>query len=260
MPLAARLVVFAVLGLAWPRGVLAQHSHHEHGTPVPSSAFGASLSVLAAHYDTPSFTGNYQGLAGALRWSADRYAAFVSLPLYRLEKNGARQVGIGDLVAHAQAMVIGDHPRHLGVALAVSAPTGSQRAGLGMGHVMLMPALWGTWAFGDLAAHASVGYGRALGASSDGGHTHGSAPLVDPMNFSELTYSASADVGLARELRIGARLGGGVPLDDAGVHRLIGALRVLWTAGRVVTTAEVQAGLAGDPFTLRGVVETAIRF
>ena len=247
-----------VLVAAGPRAARAQHSHHEHGTPVPSSAFGASVSAVVAHYETRSFVGNYQGLAAALRWAADRYAAFVAQPVYRLEKNGARYHGPGDLVVHGQAMVLGDHPRHLGVALAVSLPIGSQRAGLGMGHVMLMPALWGTWAFGDLAVHASAGYGRALGAS--GAHAHGGTPLVDPMNFSELTYSASGDLGLARELRIGARLGGGIPLDEAGVHRIIGAVRVMWTAGRVETTAEVQGGLAGDPFTLRGVVETTLRF
>jgi hypothetical protein len=45
-----------------------------------------------------------------------------------------------------------------------------------------------------------------------------------------------------------------------GVERVIGALRVAWGEGRVDTAIEVQAGLAGDPFTVRGVLQTSLRF
>jgi hypothetical protein len=79
------------------------------------------------------------------------------------------------------------------------------------------------------------------------------------MNFQELTFTTSGELVLARQLRTGARLSGAVPVGE-GATRVIGGVRVLWTEGRVDTAFEIQAGLAGDPFTVRGVVETALRF
>jgi hypothetical protein len=46
----------------------------------------------------------------------------------------------------------------------------------------------------------------------------------------------------------------------AGVTRVIGAGRLAWGTSHVSTGLEVQVGLAGDPFTVRGVVDTALRF
>ena len=80
------------------------------------------------------------------------------------------------------------------------------------------------------------------------------------MNLSELTWSAGGDLAVARALQLGARISGGIALEDGGVHRTIGAFRAVWIAGRVNTSAEVQVGIAGDPFRVRGVVETAVRF
>ena len=129
-----------------------------------------------------------------------------------------------------------------------------------MGHVMVMPALWGSWSAGDLTLAGSGGYGRALGASTSGGHAHGTGPIVDPMNVSELTWSAAGELAVARDLRLGGRLGGAIALGDSGVNRTIGAARAVWTIGRVDTSAEVQIGITGDPFRVRGLVETTLRF
>jgi hypothetical protein len=41
---------------------------------------------------------------------------------------------------------------------------------------------------------------------------------------------------------------------------VIGAGRVAWGTPRVSTAFELQLGIAGDPFTIRGVVDTALRF
>jgi hypothetical protein len=41
---------------------------------------------------------------------------------------------------------------------------------------------------------------------------------------------------------------------------VIGAARAAWGNARVESAAELQVGLAGDPFTVRGIIETALRF
>jgi hypothetical protein len=81
------------------------------------------------------------------------------------------------------------------------------------------------------------------------------------MNMSELTWMASGDHALTSELHVGARMSGGIPVGNLVGHtRVVGAFRVAFGHGRLETAAEVQAGIAGDPFTVRGVVETALRF
>jgi hypothetical protein len=84
-------------------------------------------------------------------------------------------------------------------------------------------------------------------------------PLVEPMNMVEFTWSAGGDVALSDTVHTGARLSGGVPIGN-GDNRIIGALRVAWGQGRFSTAAELQAGIAGDPFNVRGVVSTALSF
>jgi hypothetical protein len=145
-----------------------------------------------------------------------------------------------------------------GVSAAVSAPTGDSLGGLGMGHVMAMPSLWATVARGALTFGVTAGAGHALGGDTRH-HEHGSWPLVDPMNLSEVTWSAGADIVLAPQLSVGANTVGAVPIGD-GTMRLASGVRATWTAGRVATGFEVQAGLAGDPFRFRGVVATSVRF
>jgi hypothetical protein len=256
-PISALLV-----GIALPTSAVADHSHHHDAEPAasPGSAFSAKLGVLAASYAQTSFVGDYQGVTPELSWTNGRFAASTMIGAYRLRKNGALYHGVGDLFVHGQATIVGRAAASVGVVLALSAPTGSQRDALGMGHFMVMPALWGTWTTGAVTLAASGGYGHAIGADSDAEHAHGTGPIVDPMNLSELTWSASGDLAVARALRLGARIGGAITLDDGGVDRTIGAVRAVWTEGRVETAAEVQVGIAGDPFRVRGVVETALRF
>jgi hypothetical protein len=260
MAMAARIGAFVVLGIGIPRAARADHAHHDHdhAAATTSSAFGASVSLLAASYETIAYVGDYQGVVPAVLWSDERFGASVGVPLYRLTKNGAQYYGPGDPVVHGQAAVLGDPGRQVGAALSVTLPFGSMRNGLGMGHAMVMPALWGTLGLGVVELTASAGYSRALGSAME--HDHGPSPLVDPMNFSELTWSSGGDLALARSVRVGAQLSGGVPLEGNGNTRLVGGLRFLWSDGRVATSAEIQAGLVGDPFHVRAVVETALRF
>jgi hypothetical protein len=127
-----------------------------------------------------------------------------------------------------------------------------------MGHVMVMPAVYGTAARGRIVGSASLGYSRALGGDMD--HDHGSWPLVEPMLMSEVSWSAGADVAWTPAMSTGLHVGGGIPAGASGDTRVSGGARVAWHAGRVESAAEIQAGLAGDPFKVRGVVSTALSF
>jgi hypothetical protein len=138
-------------------------------------------------------------------------------------------------------------------------PTGSETENLGMGHTMAMPSAWASWHAAPVAVTASAGYARALVSLGGGHHDHGPMPLVDPMNLQELTWSAGADLDVGHHVQLGGRALGGVPIGS-GRTRVIGGGRVGWGTAHVSTGFELQVGLADDPFTVRGVVETALRF
>ena len=227
------------------------------------SSLSANVSVLAASF-SPSqsedmfYGGNYQGVIAGGTWTVGPFSSGASWSYYRLLRNGAEAYGKGDLVLHGQAAWLTRPEAQAGVMLAASVPTGSEMAGFGMGHAMLMPATYAAWRVGPTVLAASFGYSRAL---STGDHVHGMAPLVEPMNMSELSWSASGDVAVGAGVRAGARASGGIPVGSLqGTERVIAALRVAWGSGRVDTAAELQAGLVGDPFNLRAVVSTALRF
>jgi hypothetical protein len=255
------------IGLAWLVGLtvpaVAQADHHDgmamesHGDAAP--AFGARLSLLAATYSTMNYIGDYQGAVPSFTWSGKGFGAGASLPLYRLQENGRVLFGLGDAVVHARATLVDQGTAHAGASLAVSAPTGNHLDGLGMGHVMAMPAAWGLWAYDRLALLGSVGYSRAI-ADASSHADHGPWPLVEPMNLAEVTWSAASEVAIGSGVRAGVHASGGIPFASSGHARVIGAVRVAWGTPRVDTGAELQAGLVGDPFTIRGVVETTLHF
>jgi hypothetical protein len=250
----ARLFIAGALLL----GASPARADHDHAVDHDGgSAFGAGITMVAASYDTMLYAGNYQGVQPSLTWASKRLAFGASAAAYRIERNGATYYGLGDLVVHGQAVLVRrDHVRG-GVLLGVAAPVGDDRHGLGMGHPMIMPAVYATHAVERIAVTATAGYSRAFGGDTE--HDHGMWPIVEPMNFAELTWSAAGEYAITDELRAGARLSGGVVIGD-GEHRVVGAVRVGWAGDRVTTAAELQAGIAGDPFTLRGVVSTALSF
>lgn len=247
-----------VLVAALPAIARADHDHGAHVSHSGATELSATVSLVAARYHNEFFIGDYQGITPAMRYSRGTISIGANASLYRLSSNGAVKYGPGDVVADGQLQLVGGHPASAGVALAVSFPTGSQRDGLGMGHVMAMPSAWGVYMFDRVTLIGSFGYGRAIGGGEHSHHTRSGA-LVDPMNLSELTWSAQGDVSLARALTVGARAMGGIPVGEDGVNRVIGGLRAAWSEGRVTTTAEVQVGLDGEPFEVRGLLATALR-
>lgn len=252
--------------LAATPAVHAEHHHameHHHGegdaAGADPSAFGADVSLVAASFETMTYVGNYQGVIPALRWANDRFGVGANASMYRLEKNGAAVWGAGDVMVHGQVTLVGDDRAQAGIVAGVSAPLNNGTSGLSMGHAMIMPAAFGSWTHGRVTLAGTAGYSRALVADM-GEHDHGPWPLVEPMNMAEVSWSAGGDYAIVPNVRAGLRASGGIPLVDTGHNRIVGAARVGWRTGRVENAAELQAGLAGDPFTVRGVVSTALSF
>ncbi len=247
------------LGPVAPGDARAEHDHgggHHHATGTPSS-FGAGIGLVAARYDTEIFVGDYQGVLPSVMWMRGRFGVAANVGLYRLTENGARRYGLSDVVLSGQVTLVEHDGTLVGLALPVSLPTGDHATGFGMGHMMVMPAVWASGSVRRVQVGGSAGYARAIGGETD--HDHGSWPLVDPMNLQELTWTASVYVPLSRELHAGVRMSGGVPIGS-GRQRVTGGVRAIWTARAVETAFEIQAGFAGDPFILRGLVESAVHF
>jgi hypothetical protein len=138
--------------------------------------------------------------------------------------------------------------------LPVGLPTGSDDHLLGMGHVMLMPAAFAALRRGRHDAMLVVAYHHALDA---GGHHHGAlqGPIVAPMSQREVALAArytfwldGAGAGAVAEAALV------LPTVDADPRAAAG-LGVRWRRGRYDLSVVVQLGLAGEPFTARGVAE-----
>jgi hypothetical protein len=221
------------------------------------SSFGAGVGLVAARYDTEIYAGDYQGVLATLSWTRGRFGASAGMGAYRLVENGLTRYGVSDVVVSGQATLVESSRALFGVALPVSLPTGDRYAGFGMGHPMVMPAMWASASVLRLQLGGSVGYSRAIGGEAH--HDHGSWPIVDPMNLQELTWTANAYAPLGAAIHVGVRMSGGIPIGD-GRDRASGGVRVIWSQARIETAFEVQAGLTGDPFILRGLAESAVHF
>lgn len=262
--------VLALVAAASIRTAGAEHDHGGHGShgghgghggAAPEDSLGLTVTAgaLAASYQSRLFEGTYQGARAGAAFARDRYEIGASFTGYRIVRNGRADHGLGDLLVHGNAMLVERGALSAGVHLMVMTPTGDDQLGLGMGHFMLMPAVWSGYAAGRVHASAMLGYGRGLGDASVHAEHAGGWPLVDPMSFSELTLDASAALAFARAWTAGAALHGALPTGD-GDARMIAGARVSWRHGRVDAAGEVQAGVLGDPVRVRGVLSTSLHF
>lgn len=255
-----RLRVAGAIALALlARAAHADHEHHHHAPAVQSSVT-ASIGAIAASYRSRLYQGDYQGGSLGIAWSRGRFEVAVRGLAYQIDRNGKTYRGFADTMLHGAVRLFERGPFSTGAHLMVMAPTGDAVSGLGMGHWMLMPAAWASYAQRIVTVSGSVGYARGLGGE-DAHAEHGGGgawPLVEPMSFSEVTYDATAMFPVASDLALGARVLGAMPLDDD--TRTIGAARISWRAGRLETLAEAQAGLAGDPVKFRALVSTSMTF
>lgn len=256
-PSARRGLALVILLASAPASAQHDHAHDDHAASQPA-AIGAGVALVAASFDTMFYEGNYEGIVTSVRWSNARFAAIASAGAYRVYKNGAQSYDFADVGLHGQASIVRRDTLDAGVLAGISLPTGDSAHGTGMGHAMMMPGVYAAWTVERIRLAASVGYSRALGAAS--GHDHGAWPLVAPMLMSEISWTAGADLRVAPAITAGLRSAGGLPTGDAGGARAIAAGRVAWRSGRVDSAFELQAGVVGDPFTVRGVVSTMVSF
>lgn len=249
------VIALTLVALGSARDARADHDHHT--AAIAHTPFAARLSLVVGRFDTRLYEGHYEGAIAAVAWSFGRGVIGVSAPAYLLSENGRDQRGLGDVTLDTQWLVI-RRTVTVGIALAVSLPTGDSRVGLGMGHPMAMPAVWAQRRFaGRVMTGAMLGFGGGLGDGS--AHQHGSWPLVSPMNRSEITASGSAMVSVGSTTAIGARVTGGLPVATEGTSRAIVAGRALWTRGRIISELELQAAVVGDRL-LRAVAQTTVGF
>jgi hypothetical protein len=247
--------------LAIPSAARADHdmahmSMSADDATAPSSSFAGGVSMIAASFAQMDFGGNYEGVMPSIGWMRGAWSASASLGLYRIYENGIEVYGPGDLLLSGAVTLFTSDAVRAGVSMMVSAPTGNMEQGFGMGGPMAMPAAWAAWTHRSVTLAGSGGWGGML----SGGMRDMDMAVVDPMNQSELEWSATADVAITRDVRGGVRMLGGIPVGEAGRDRVIGAMRLVWGSKRVETGAELQAGVVGDPFKVRGVVETSLHF
>ena len=127
-----------------------------------SIAFGAGVCVVAASFDTMSYDGNYQGVVPALQWTNGALRAGANVSCIGSRRTARGLYGAGDSC-----------PARSRRRQCVRASGRRRRrcrhrrrcqSGLGMGHVMVMPALFGAWTSSTYRrSSATAGYSRAIG-------------------------------------------------------------------------------------------------
>jgi hypothetical protein len=146
----------------------------------------------------------------------------------------------------------------LGLGLAATFPTGNEKFGFGMGHIMLMPGLWLSLTREWFVLRLEANYGRGVGGhhGAHAGHGVHQGPLegsiVQPMNASEVEHGISLALLFHPNMRATGRLFGAVPVADAnGQAREIAALGLQGILGMWDLSLEAQLPLVGSPFVAR---------
>ncbi|EYF00724.1 hypothetical protein [Chondromyces apiculatus] len=263
LPLAASLLV--VLGVS--SEAHADHCHPDHPVEyfVKPLRLRVGLSVEAATYATERYEGEYQGTSLDVSWKHKWVELRAAMPAYRIVRNGLPELGLGDVFADVRVPFMDTNSLsnlNTGIALAATFPSGDPERDLGMGHVMLMPALWLTWRGLAPFLQVQVAYGRALAAASEHAH-HGGGPrpIVNPMNASEIEFFATAGTLLHPFVVVRGGIYGAVPIaTEAGESRgalVLGSDLILRYAEFGL---ETHLPVAGDPFLAKVQMTVAARF
>jgi hypothetical protein len=261
-----RRALIAAALLLCPARAAAQQCHSMNGSAWRNPGLLVGVRLDAAGYRNARYQGDFEGVAPLLSFNHRRVTALAMLPAYRLDRNGRAGYGLGDLTLAVRAPVPAwsNGKVSVGFGVAATLPTGSASAGLGMGHVMLMPEFWWVHEQGRVQLFGSVGFGRALaGKAASSHHAGGPAPIVNPMNLAEVEASIGAYVRLHRLVWLTMGGFGAMPVGNVNTD---GRTRVIVTQGLAVNvrgvelSAELQAPLAGAPFLARGVVQVGYRF
>ena len=242
------------------------HMHDDDGASggampeAPSVRLTGTFGLSAASFSNMLYVGDYEGARVGLAAARGPFELGVELAAYRLRKNGLLRHGLGDLATRASWTAIETRGASLGIMAMAGFPTGSATDGFGMGHVMMMGHAFGTLTAGRTTFVGAFGYARSLGGgAAHAKHGGGSWPLVDPMTASEIVASISIERVLSRAFFAGVGVSYAEPLD-IGDRRAIVDAGVGWRRGRYTTRGLFQAGIAGEPFDLRGSMTVSAGF
>lgn len=232
----------------------AQSCHAASLRPTSGLTYRTALASVFGTFRRGDVRGEYQGLFVTGTLAHPWFTAELALPGYRIARIGSHAYGPGDLTVNVRGNVFrtADESITLGPELAATLPTGSADDGLGMGHVMLMPGVFGSWQHHAFTLITQLGYGRALGSASTHNHGDGPSPVVNPMNRSELTHAIGFSASVHPNLRVTTRLLGAVTLfNHAGYAREVLAPGLQLIAGAFDFTFEQQLPVVGEPFVSR---------
>jgi hypothetical protein len=228
---------------------------------------GHGLQVALAFEAASIEDGDYQGALSSVLWNRDWAGAAITLPVYRLRRGDETVVGLGDLVVQGHARLVGDARGGAGLTAGIGLPTGSAEDGLGMGHVMVLGGAFGVWQPRPFGFLLSVLLARSLGEHDADEHEHDAdsgpsagARVVDPMNFSEIGSMLRAAVAVTDELSVYALGLVAVPVFEPGVTRVQAGPGAQLSLGAWLLGAELQFGIAGDPFEVRALVSAGLGF
>lgn len=259
---AAVLLATSLFGL-WARNANAQACHGAPLSTGEQTVMRNSVDASFATYRSAHYSGEYQGVRATLAVQQPRYAVSLSVPAYRLVRNDSTIFGAGDLAADVRVplFIASDADQKAGLEAAASFPTGSSENGLGMGHVMVMPGVFWDMRHDALHAILQVGYGRVLAQGSGAhGHHHGQAPLVDPMNSSELEHALGLGYEVGTHTQLALRSFGAVPIAaPGGASREVVAAGINFIGSLLVAGVELQVPVVGEPFTLKSVLSLAVQ-
>lgn len=246
--------------------VRAQSCHAAPETEGNVVGLRTSVSGELATFKTRRFEGDYRGMTVGALFIHPRVSFGASIPYFRIVRNGLAAHGWGDAVAQASVTPFrsSDGEWSLGVLGAAMLPTGDADHDLGMGHVMLMPALFGAWHRAHWGAELMVGYGRALAKPGDSGahHHHGGVgPIVRPMNMSEVSADGNVIFRAHPHLHFRVGASAAVPVDSPeGASRATALAGVTFIVGPFDLGVFGQLPLVGDPIVARAVVSAGWRF
>jgi hypothetical protein len=237
----------------------------QHCSPTTRPAHSgvhAAITQITGTFQTSAYEGDYEGLATSVGWGNRLWQASLSVPAYRLVRNGRRALGIGDLralIQHAFVQDSGGHAR-LSATLEATLPSGDADEELGMGHLMAIPGLLAGLSAKEVGIELRFGY--AQGLHSSGGHRHrGGRPLVDPMNDSEAWWSALASAAASEHVTVELGTRGAVGLlghNDADRGTGLAGVRV--KGGAYESALSLEVPFVGDPYRYRTFVELRRRF
>lgn len=244
------LCLAAVLWLS-PSFVAGQACHTPSLRGEDDVSLRASVGASFASYANPRGRGDFQSVHALFAFSHPWFFVDASLPFYRLTRDGTTARGLGDVAADLRLHAV--RATELGITagpeLSLTLPTGDASRDLGMGHSMLMPGAFVRLDVAQLTVVVQLAYGVALSHGAHAMHG-GAAPIVNPMNRSEIEHALGVAYAVHEVVRVTARVLGAVPVavsDGAAREVAAAGVQLVWRAFDL--SIEQHVPFVGSPFS-----------